>query len=601
MAGMRGLVEGALGDSAVRIYNTKTGESRLVPAENAYIPEGWSRDKPNMVFDPATGRNIVDPRRPATPNPNDGGSRGRVSPSSAPQPGKLQTPGTYESWYKDNKDRWRQPRRSSQYWNGQQGKRPGQTAGSWDYVKGQLKNLGGSTNVRTGAQDIRNYQRHVPGMGEDYAARNASYFTRPGESEQFYDDNKGYFTTPGQGESWVRGNMGGFEKPGVAEGNYGNAKSALAGGAQNTLSYFKDTSPYAQGQSLTEDEFGYFSPQLRDKSYTEQMYESGTGGLIDPYARAQEKQTRNIRNAAAARGQFRTGASLRAEEELGADIAASEARDRIALGRSADEMRLGRAGAAQQFSSAAEDAMLGRRGFGLDAATSADASTRENVGMETDAAKTAQDAAIDRLFKGGTLSLEADDRSQNRMRLGADTADKAQGRGIQRVTSGMDVAGRGQDLEQDRITREVQRILDASGLDIRADELDADILEQLMRGAGQVDDQYNADTQMDFNNERLLDQDDLTYLESEGNAALTEQNTSQSRLRGGLHDIQGVATEKARTMLEGLDAANRQQFETQLSAIELDLEQGRISAQQAQSRIDDIMKSADLILKAKGK
>ena len=561
-------------------------------AEGNWIDTSGGRTPPPGGVSGRGGHSEYQPPMPPAP----------VAPTSQPlrrprTPGLLDVPGEGESWWQANKGRWRQPRRSVEYWQGMQGRRPHATRTSWDYVSGQLQGMRrGSTTARRGADFIRTYKLQQPGLGEDYAKRNVGYFENPGEMENYYRQFSSYFSTPGQGEDWVRKNMGGFEKAGDAETNYGNAQRRIASGAQNTLGYFRDTRPYATGSTAVDSERGYFSPQLRNKSYSEQIYDSGAGGLIDPYQRALDKRTRDIRNAAAARGMFGTGAGLRAEAELGADIAAEEARDRIALADQADTQRLGRARAALDFASEAERALLGRRSFGLDAATAADASTRENVGLETDAARISQQAMIDRLFKGGQLGLQADEVGQGRVRLGMDAADRAQSAGNRRVTSGMDVASRGQELEQDRIRNEVQRILDAAGLDIDADKLDMDVLDRLMKGAGQVDDQYNQDFTTDFNATRALDRDELDWLESEYGGAKDAQGLFEGRERGALQDIERSARDQAGLLTGALGNATEEQKQMAQDVIQTLMAEYGLDAKQAEAMAEKAYQTGQLAM-----
>lgn len=612
--------------------------------------ETWYRNPDNGQWeqgntgswDPKTGKWRVHERAqygfqpPPKAGPvNMSGSRAAVNPNLPPEwndgKGLLGRPGIGENWYEQNKGRWQQPRKSVQYWQGR-GARPNQTSTNWGYVKGQLQNLRGSSNVR----DISSQVRSTPMrnmQGERFATDNLSYFTKPGEMEQFYGANKGFFATPGQGESWVRNNMGGFEKAGVAEGNYDRARealgnirygeqslsetrNALANSGQNTVSYFGETRPFATSESGVEDEYSYFQPSLRNKSYTEQVFESGSGGLIDPYARAQEKQIKQIRDAAAARGMFNTGKSLRAEQELAADVAAEEARDRIALARSADDAFLGRTGAAQSFASAAEQAALGRRQFGLEGAIAADESNRANIGLsqnaykfasdealgkvdrETTAAQIAQQQMIERLMSGGRMSLEADDRARQRMDLGATTADRAQTQGRSRITDGARVASDAQRLEQERLRDEVDRLLKAAGLEVDADQLDMQTLESIMRGSGQVDDQWNEDDRHDFDMSRQLDADDLGWLESEFGAAKDAQGLFENRNRNALGDIAGNARDQAGVVGGALANASSEEKQMAQDVIQALMQQYGMDARQAEGMAEKLYQTGQLAIYA---
>ena len=569
--------------------------ARWTPIGTASPPGGYSADHETETiqshggvdqFGMATGTQTIS-RGGSTP-----GGGGVTKPRT---PGLLDAPGTGESWYEKNKGRWNQPRNASQYWNGMRGSRPNATSTNWGYVSGQLRNQGGAGRARGwDAANIRNVANNSqPGMSEDYSRNAAGYFAAPGEMEWYYRDNKDFFGNQGTGESFVRNNMGGFQREGVAETNYGNVRGALKGN-NRTAGYFDDTKGYGTGASAVDDERGYFSPSLRDKSYSEKMYETGSGGLIDPYARAQEKQTRQMRNVAASRGMFGTGASLRLEEELGRDIAAEEARDRIALAEQADSQRLGRAGAALDFASEAEQARLGRLGFGLEASMGADESTRQNLGLETDAAKTAQAAMIDRLFKGGELGLMADDRALNRIMGGGEMADKAQGRGLDRVKGGSEVMSRGQEDQRKRIQDQIDAWAKSAGIETDADRSEREGLDAIMRGAGDVDRQFNADDAHDFNQARLLDEDERAWLESEQTAAYGAQGAMEGREGTAYDRIAGNARTQAGAVGGSLSEASTEDREMAQDVINTIMQQFGLTAQQAERQVEELYQAGKL-------
>jgi len=376
--------------------------------------------------------------------------------------------------------------------------------------------------------------------------------------------------------------------PGAAENNYFNAQRNLAGidygnraitdvtqrlaGAGNTLDYFR-SDPF-QGtirDNPVDQEYGYFSEGLRGPSYSEQIYETGAGGLIDPYARAQEKQTRQIRNAAAARGMFNTGASMRLEEELAADIGAAEARDRIALADQADRQRLARTGAAQSFIGSVAGEGRARAGLGLEGARASDESERQNalaalqayqlasqeglgkVGLETSAAQIAQQNEIDRLFKSGQLGLDADRGDLARI----DTMFRGAGQ--------LDERERLADLEEtDRRREQTERF--RTGADIGLS----------------------------------IDKDEQERLLNEATAAYHQQSVFQDRERGGLQDILTAMRPQIDAVMAGLDTASREQLQIKLMEIQALVSSGALTQMQANQQIETILTSFATMIRARG-
>jgi len=507
-------------------------------------------------------------------------------------------PGVGETRGLEDINKFSGPSRATKYWQGKQGTQPGHVKTAVPYITNRLTGMTGGRDARTDATGIRGIDFTTPGVGQKFAADNMGIFSRPGVSEGYFASTGDYFKGPSAGIKNVRANMGGFYEDSASEGNYGDAQNTLRNSARNTQDFYRDSQRFIRGTSPVESEFDYFRPGLRDKSYSEQMYESGAGGLIDPYQRVQDKQTRNIRNAAAARGEFNTGASMRLEQELGADIAAKEAQDRIALGRSADEMRLARTGEARQFAGDTETAMLGRKNFGLLGARSSDESTRGNVGLLTDAAKAASDAKINRLFQGGKLGLEADAEMRQLFDTGSQIADRSQRSGEDRVVKGAGVSERSERLALDGKREKVKALADAAGISIDADNLTIAETNAILRNSQAGDEEWRTDAKFNLDTEAGLDTEARNRAQFGQDAGFRTQEAAESRLTGGHDRIFAAATEKIRTILGATDKATSERYQAQLADIQAGIDSGAYSQAEGQKMIDDLFASAQLAAKA---
>lgn len=587
-----------------------------------------------------------DPNRTWTPNGWGGAGASTGGGSSAPDPyagltntkDPLTQPGTAEDWYAKNAWRWSQPTEQQNYWNGIRGDftnryNPTNTQQQYNTLTGELA---GPQQGTQQAWNTSGYFAGGPGAGENYASNaiGSGYFSTPGDMERYYTDNVGKLTGPQAGADAARAAGGALTAgPGAAEQNYGDARTALAGinygqgaigaatgaagRAQNTQGFFGSAvAPFAFGNTVG-DESRYFLPGLRDKSYSEKMLESGSGGLIDPYQRAQDKQTRQLSDAMAAKGMFNSGAAARAQEELDADIAASEAKDRISLAGQADASKIARTGAAQSFSQAAGSEALGRMGLGLTGAEASDASTRANadelmkaygmasgeglqkIALGTAAGSAAEQAMIQRLFQGGQLGLSADQDVQNALQEGGVLAGNAQTAGENRYKTGFDIAKGEQDLASGRMK-------DAADYGLKGDASDLERIKTLF-GAGQGMDaadlaalqQQLSQDQQGFTMSGTVDAQTRQRLLDEFNQAESVQNLFQGRQ--GQDWNQGFALAGAESGLTAgaTSRATDEQGQLALQQIQNLVNQGALTQQQGQQMLDQLFGTGKLLLQAK--
>ena len=558
-----------------------------------FDPESWKkRERLPTNADGWPDLTAINPPPPTESNRMDR-MRGAMNAPALPprRPGLLDVPGMGENWYAQNKYRWGTFNRAANYWNGKRGSlAPQNSRGAYNEMG---RTLGGMQRGATGAyRASESLLNNGPGAGERAAREAGGYFRAPGEMERYYNNVSGYFTGPAAGEQWVTRNMGGFEGPGAAEQNLARAQGNLA-----KINYgeqaIRDVRPFANSQDMVTGEFRYFQPELRAPSYSEELYESGRLGLIDPYARAQEKQTRKIRDAAAARGMFNTGASLRSEEELAADIAAQEARDRISLAGQADTQRLGRIGAAESFATSAERGLLGRKSLGLDAYGLASKEGLEKVGLETDAAKAAQENQINRLFTGGKLALMGDESARSRLKLGGELADRSQTLGMTRNNNLVNAGKTEQDLYEGRLKL-------GSDLGLSADDRERMRVEALFRGASDLDDRERRGILDEFGIERTLDQDEYGQFRDEFEMAKDVQRLFEDRERNGLNDILRSIVPQVSAMTGGLTGAGDEYGAFGQALVQNLIQQTGMSYQQAQQMVTMLFRSGEIAALTRG-
>lgn len=515
-----------------------------------------------------------------------------------PRGGLLSVPGEGERWYEQNKSRWGQPTRASQYWNSISGDlmggkvSPNATRGAWEYFSSQVQNPGqGVRNAWDVSQQFRNR-----GAGEDAAAA-----------------ARKYFSAPGTGESWIGQNMSYFSAPGQAEKNYDHAREALAridygdrgiestrrfvGDAQRGARYFDDVvRKFSQEETPVEGEQKFFSPLLREKSRSETIFDSGTGGLIDPYQRAQDKQQRRIRDEMAATGRFNSGTALSAENELASDIAAAEARDRIALARQADDAFLARTGASRDFADTAGRAALDRRRFGMESASTVDEGQRANARTMLDAFGAASSEALSKVDKETAAAGLAQSSGLARMQAGIGAAEKGQRLGMDRMGDYLTAGEKEQSMFEERLGRSA-----TTGL--AADNTWMQQLDKYFSGARDADrmekefDQYGTEKAKNWFDIALsVDSNDRERMNDEFRMAQDVQRLFEGRERGALSDISGVAGAQMNAYLSAMGAAERERFEAETEQLNAALASGKLTAEQHQSQMNQLLAMAKLFV-----
>ncbi len=569
---------------------TGVGTGDFKPAAQAFLNPGGTPIA-NAVFGNVPGAvaaptpfDIPRPGAGAAPGINAGTSPAAPAPAAGPAitggpvavttgggtgaPGVLTTPGEGEQWWADHKGYYDKPTNLQGYWEGLQGgMQPNATQSAWGqnqdwYNKGSTGAQNASeisTNLRDrngGEKTLGEAKNYFTGDNQTYNYNKAvgDTFKQEGTAETYAKSNMGGLTQSGQGGQGVYKTMGDWATPGAAENNNTTAQRTLAGSnATRNFNTGMQNSGFTQ-KNTTGSEFDYFQPELRQKSRSEDLYDSGQGGqaLDTYYDRQSQKQSKALTDQMAAMGVFGSGATARGLSEMHADLGASQARDMAGLAAQADNAFLGRTGSAQSFSSAAGDENIKRYGLGLQSAQASDESTRGNVGLANQASQNAENASIDRMFKGGTLGLAADQEARQRLELGGVFANNAQSQQLDRLKAGGDLAkasdasvfdqGRGlADIGTAQSTQELNRLQQSTTAGLSADQELRARNDANFKNAQGLDDQNLKNAE--FNKGVQVDLDAQNYARQTAgqDAANGVQNLFETRQRYGIKDKQTLA------------------------------------------------------------
>jgi hypothetical protein len=550
----------------------------------------------------------------------------RPDPNTPAPGGVLTTPGSAEQWYAQNKGQYTQPTEYGGWFDEYKNKggwTPTEQTAAWDNAKTSLGTTGwGVDNAKNMAQKLGS--RKTSGestmhgalsyfQGADSTSKYANsldktQFTTPGAMEQFNTGAQKSLSGTGQGAQYAYNSLSGFGKTGAAEDNVGEVRGML-GNAGKTSGYFDNDIKGPNGllsRNTTGKEFDYFQPQLREKSYSENLYESGNKGLNTFYDREHDKRSKRLSDQMSAMGVFGSGAMARSMFELEGEMGANQARDMAALAGQADQARLGRAGAAQSFSSAAGGEEIGRYGLGLDAAKGADESTRANAGILTNAANYAQvnqlarqragvDAALgadasylDRIMGAGTLANNAQTQWGNRLKTGLDIYDTAD---ASKRAQGTAIQGLGK-AEADT---EIGRLRDAANIGINADNTDLARVQAYLGGSKDMDAARLERDKVDAGFFATVDAQKERNRDAAFNAAARAQELFQGRERLGIQDMTGVASQMSSLVASFTGASANEQANIREQIIQLMVTQMGMSRAQAESSAANFLGAAGTV------
>ena len=605
-------------------------------------------------------------------------------------------PGYGENWFKDNAYKWNQPGAASQYWNGVAGNfvNPSDAETS---LSAYGKELGGTRSPIENLYDQYNNvgQFTATGSGEQWNARHGGEFTGPnagkdalggaisgygqrGASENIYDQysNDGTFANHGANEDWFSQNGGaftarnggtdalgtaitGYGRNGAMEsfaGAHGNdmfANNNLAqhqGGiasdinsARNTGDFFGQTAGDLARPGYAESLASQYDPNAR--TYNEQFLLGGgaSEGLDAMYSRLQDVAGRKLDNRAAAGGGFNTGAALRANEELGADMNAQHIKDYMTASTAADASR----NAYQQYglglTSAADSGMRGRIQTGLSGANMVDTNAlgrakagqdlysgisdeaRGNYNSARDTANDANTQALNRLAGMTNAGNDLASQTLSGLNSGSAAARSAQDSANQRVNTSLTAAN-------DANTQALNRL---SGMTSAGNDLASQTISGLTAGSNSAisaqdaaDRRVNtglaaasdsskswmdrlthasdiASTNQGLANTRYVtggilsgqaDTSDLNRLTGGQNAATGAQNSQQNRENSVYNNLHTQANDAATVFSNANNMARGEQSQYVMEQINGMLAAGKIKAEEVQAQYGSKMATLGLII-----
>lgn len=627
------------GKQALNMGGTPLGASLMggnpvdAPLFPGHDASGKLSNNPNGITLPA----------PGTPRPGSGGtpagSGGGGGYTGQYQTGQgtytsgvLSGPGAYEQWYKQHSGEYDKPTRLDNYWEGLQGRTGGQgyqpttSQDAWGSVKSTLSGPGQGT---TNAYDTSSKLSKSGSPGETMLGSAAGYFqgdnktaayakklgtgmfTQPGQAESYYDQAGGQLKGQGQGQGMAYGNAGQMQQPGAAEQNNNRVQGMLGGNnASRDFNQGLGASGF-MGKNTVGNEASYFAPGLREKSNSENLYDSGNQGLNTYYDREAQKRTKALSDQMASMGVFGSGATARGLYELHGELGAAQARDMASLAAQADQAHLGRSAAAQSFAKDAGGEELARYGLGMQAAGQSDESTRGNAGLMNEASRNAQDLQLQRLFQGGQLGLQSDAEGRARIELGGTLAQNAQTGAMNRAKTGADIQksadesmfdqGRGlADTGNMLSTQYLDRMKSSADIGLRGDQESRSRANDYFKNAGDLDtrrldsETYNRDTAGG------VDQQDAGRRLAGGNAAETAQNMFEKRERYGIQDKSALANSQAQLVQGALGKSADEQRAIYEDVINSIMAGGQATREQAEAQAQQMFQAYGIAVNAAG-
>lgn len=559
-----------------------------------------------------------------------GGSTAPAAPPAPPGGGDSKPPwtpnsptGYGENWYAANAYQYNHESAANNYWNGVQGQFTGPTQYETG-MKGYADQLGNNKSPLESLYDQQygSGQFTQPTAGEDWWSQNGGQYGAPSQGEQSLGNVVGQLGSTGSMEDWAKQNGGFFTQSGDMEKFFRDNSGALLnnnnlaqhqGGiandinsARNTGAFFNATAGDLLSPSYTE---GLANSYQKTPSYNEQFLLGGgaTQGLDQLYSRLYDQGSRRLGNEGAARGSFNSGASLRASEELGADLDAQHVRDYMTASNQADASRLSDQSYGLNLMQGADTSLRGRVSLGLSGANMADTTalgrakagqdlysgvsdeTRNNLGLAGDWAQNSQSDALARMTEGGNVANNANSQWLNRMEDTTNAANDQANQWRQRLDSGSQGASRatndwatrmntGKDFAQGASDDWMQRMNDAGGMQKTMNDM---LMDRLMNGgtlAGNADAGY------------------WNALNQGQTAANSAQNMQENRENNVYRNLSDLGGKQAGTYGQGTDKARDEQRQSMMDEINGLIAKGGITSQMIMNKYGAQMQALGLII-----
>lgn len=531
-------------------------------------------------------------------------------------------PGYGENWYAQNGYKWNQPSPSATYWNGVQGQFNGPTS-----YEAQMRSygneLGGNRGATENLYDQYNKSGEFtnPSAAEDWWTQNQGQYNAPsfgeqslnnvigqygqtGAAEDWYNQNQDFYKTSGDMENFYRGNAGALQNNNNLRDNAGGIANDI-NSAKNMQRFYGATAGDLAMPGYTENLADQYRPEA---SYSENFLTGGAGeGLDQLYGRLFSKGARSLDNAAAARGGFNSGASLRAQEELGADMNAQQVRDTMQLTNQADSQK------------------MNRLGYGLDLMKGADAGLTSRIGLGYQGAQGADNTALGRAAASQNLYTGMSDELRSNITTGGDLANKSQSSALARMTEGGNAANSSNvnylnrlsgltTASNDSADQWRNRMNDSregakTATDAWKSRMDTGMnasntrddqwrgrLNDAGNAQGNAFDMWKEQLGLGGNLSNLADQNTRSWLEGGQASANSAQNQQQGRENSVYNNVSDLGGKQANTYGQGMDKIRDEQRQSMMDEINGIISGGGITSQQIMAEYGEKMQTLGLVI-----
>ncbi len=377
--------------------------------------------------------------------------------------------------------------------------------------------------------------------------------------------------------------------------------------AKNTAGFFGATAGQLAAPGYAEHLADQYGPNKR--TYNEDFLLGGgaTTGLDQLYSRLYDTGARKLDNAAAARGGFNTGAALRAQQELGADMNAQHVKDYMTASNQADASKNAYQRYGLDLTTAADNGLRGRISTGLTGANMVDNTAlgrakagqdlysgvsdelRNNLTTAGNWADSSQKDWLARLLGGAGAANDSNTQMLNRLAGKTTAANDESTQFLNRLNGGSDASKRAQDAADQRINTGIRsakdtsdtwmnRIKGAAGLSVDEQNL---ILQRLMSGG---------------NLAAGADNSDLQRLIGGQNAANSAQNDQQNRESTTFNNVNMLGNEQSGATERGQDKARDEQRMAVMDEINGLIAKGGINSQQIMAKYGAQMAALGLVI-----
>lgn len=276
-----------------------------------------------------------------------------------------------------------------------------------------------------------------PGYGEQDYLAHKDWYDQPTASSGYYDAAMGEWPSLQASEGRMYADAANLRGMNTPIEQLWEKFSSGAMPPDEAAQFFAQYGGQLGSRSEGYNVMGQTLPELSQQGAMERF---NAEGLQQYYDRQYETGARKLDTAAAARGGFNSGAALRSIQELGADLSAQQAKDRMAAAQAAQEAMLARltqkGTVGGKLDAARRDDLLAGGTLAEKASIGADR-LRDD---ERETARGATDAAFDKLTKAAGIEKDATGAAITRIAVGGNLAGQADTKDLAKRTAGHDAA-----------------------------------------------------------------------------------------------------------------------------------------------------------------